>query len=121
MFEFMKRKQKLMRIVEKLHPKRQAPATYQSFYLSCPELDAIAGPPPQFRDGATLVHPLRALQLLTIGIRLARELGDRKGQRQMIRHREHVVGVLHCIYIHNEMQRLGNANLGAGMPLRRIG
>ncbi|KAH8245478.1 hypothetical protein KR032_010866 [Drosophila birchii] len=103
----LRKKRQLCKIIRKWHAKRIAKKPC-IFYMSCPELDAITGPPR--RDpGVIVLHPIHALQLINMAIQRAREMGDRPSQRKLKRNREHVQTILNMLQVHFKM---ANLNIG---------
>ncbi|KAH8249868.1 hypothetical protein KR038_007681 [Drosophila bunnanda] len=111
----MRKKRKLFRIMRKWHCKRTIRPRC-IFYMSCPELDAITGPPR--RDpGVIVVHPLHALQLINMGLQRATETEDRKSKRKLKAHRQHVQTILNMLQIHYKMSQLSIQDEGEGNPM----
>ncbi|XP_017024191.1 uncharacterized protein [Drosophila kikkawai] len=104
MFYAMRMKLKLAKIVKKRQPKRKTKKSC-IFHMSCPELDAIMGPPRR-KPGKIVIHPIHALHLINKGLKSAKEAGDRKGLMKLMRHRQHVQAILRLLEVYSKMARL---------------
>ncbi|KAH8289367.1 hypothetical protein KR054_004344 [Drosophila jambulina] len=100
----MQKKRKLLKILKKWRSKRK-PKESCYFQMSCPELDAIMGPP-SHTPGVIILHPDFAMQLIKMGIERATECGDRRVLRKLKRDQEQVQTIISMLQVHCKMSRL---------------
>ncbi|XP_020800749.1 uncharacterized protein LOC110178086 [Drosophila serrata] len=107
----MRKKRQLFRIMRKWHFKHNANPQSCKFYLSCPEMDAITGPPRRDED-LIVIHPIHAFQLINLGLQQANEMGDRKIKVKLKAYRQHVQNFLQMLEVRQRMTQLNIQDVG---------